>query len=55
MAGPGECGGRAAGVVGEAGEEAADAADGDADAERDGEEVAGAGADVGEALEELDG
>ncbi len=52
---PWECGGCAASVVCEAGEEAADAADGDAEAEWDGEEVAGAGADVGEALDELDG
>jgi hypothetical protein len=53
--GPGEGGGGAVGVVGEAGEEAAEAADGDADAEGDGEEVAGAGADAGEELDELDG
>ncbi len=53
--GPGEGGGGAVGVVGEAGEEAAEAAYGDADAEGDGEEVAGAGADAGEELDELDG
>jgi hypothetical protein len=53
--GPGEGGGDAVGVVGEAGDEAAEAADGDADAEGDGEEVAGAGADAGEELDELDG
>ncbi len=41
--------------VGEAGEEAADAADGDADAKRNGEEVSGAGVDVLEALDEFDG
>ncbi len=52
---PGERGRGAVGVVGEAGEEAAEAADRDADAERDGEEVAGAGADAGEELDELDG
>ena len=40
--GPWECGGRSVGVVGEAGEQAADTADSDADAERNGEEVAGA-------------
>src|ERR1700729_731834 len=43
--GPGQRGGGAVGVVGEAGEEAADAAYGDADAEGDGEEVAGGGGD----------
>lgn len=47
---PGERGGCAEGVVGEAGEEAADAADGDADAERDGEKVSGAGVDSANAL-----
>ena len=48
--GPGERGGLAVGVVGEAGEEAADAADGDAEAEGDGEEVARTGADAEERL-----
>jgi hypothetical protein len=38
---PGEIGGGAVGVVGEAGEEASDAADGDAEGEGDGVEVAG--------------
>jgi hypothetical protein len=52
---PGEVCRGAVGVVGEAGEEAADAADGDADAKRNGEEVSGAGVDVLEALDELDG
>src|SRR5580700_7427005 len=52
--GPGERGGFAVGVVGEAGEEAADAADGDADAEGQGEEIAGAAADAGEAFDEFD-
>src|SRR6185437_2041920 len=52
---PGQRGRFAAGVVGEAGEEAADAADGDAEAERDGEEIAGAGADVRETFDEFDG
>jgi len=52
---PRECSRGATGVVGETGEEAADAADGDADAEWHGEEVAGAGANVGEALDDFDG
>lgn len=53
--GPWQGGGVAVGVVGEAGEKAADTADGDADAEGDGEEVSGAGVDVADALSELDG
>lgn len=52
---PGQRGGRAVGVVGQAGEEAPDAANGDAEAERDGEEVAGAGADSCDCLGDLDG
>ncbi len=53
--GPGERGGGAVGVVGEARGEAADAADGDADAERDGIEIAGAGVDAEEELGDFDG
>ena len=49
---PRECGGRAAGIIGQAREEAANAADSDAEAKRDGEEIAGARADVREALGE---
>ena len=53
--GPGEGGRGAVGVVGEAGEETADAAYGDADAKWNGEEIAGAGANVADALGEFDG
>jgi hypothetical protein len=52
--GPGECRGGAVGVVGEAGEEASDAADGDAEGEGDGVEVAGGGAESDVALGEFD-
>jgi len=53
--GPGEICRRAVGVVGEAGEEAADASDGDAEGERDGIEVAGGGAESDVAFGEFDG
>ena len=53
--GPGEIGGSAIGVVGESGEETADAADGDAEGEWDGVEIAGGLADADVALEEFDG
>jgi hypothetical protein len=53
--GPGEGGGSAVGVVGEAGEEAADASDGDAEGERDGVEVTGGLADADVALHEFHG
>lgn len=51
---PGQGGGGAKGVVLFAGEQAADAADGDADGERDGEDIASAAADAGEAFSDLD-
>jgi hypothetical protein len=53
--GPGEIRGRAVGVVGEAGEEASDAADGDAESERDGVEVAGGLVESDVAFDEFDG
>lgn len=53
--GPGERGGGAVGVVGESGEEAADTADGDAEGERDGVEVAGGLAETDVALHQFDG
>ena len=53
--GPGERGGGAVGVVGEAGGEASDAADGDADTKRNGIQIAGAGVDSEEYLCDLDG
>ena len=53
--GPGESGGSSVGVVGEAGEEASDAADGDAERERNGVEVASGTAESDVALEELHG
>jgi hypothetical protein len=53
--GPGERGGRAVGVVGEAGEEASDAADGNTDGERDGVEVAGGLVESDVAFDQLDG
>jgi hypothetical protein len=53
--GPGEIGGNAIGVVGESGEEAADAADGDAAGEWDGVEIAGGVVDADVALEEFNG
>lgn len=53
--GPGEIGGRAIGVVGESGQEASNAADGDAKGERDGVEVARRGADSDVAFDEFDG
>jgi hypothetical protein len=52
--GPGEIGGRAVGVVGEAGEEASDASDGDAEGEGDGVEVSGGSAESDVAFGELD-
>jgi hypothetical protein len=52
---PGELGGSAVGVVGEAGEEAADASDGDAESEWDGIEVAGGLMDSDIAFDQLDG
>jgi hypothetical protein len=52
--GPGEVGGRAVGVVGEAGEEASDAADGDPEGEGDGVEVAGGVAQSDVAFGEFD-
>ena len=48
--GPGKIGRRAVGVVGEAGEEASDASDGDAEGEGDGVEVAGGGSESDVAL-----
>ena len=53
--GPGEMGGSAIGVVGESSEEAADAADGDAEGEWDGIEIAGGLVDADVAFEEFDG
>jgi hypothetical protein len=53
--GPGEGGGSAVGVVGEAGEEAADASDGNAESEGDGVEIAGGLAESDIALDEFDG
>ena len=53
--GPGKICRRAVGVVGEAGEEAADASDGDAEGEWDGVEVAGGGAESDVAFGEFDG
>jgi hypothetical protein len=53
--GPGEICRRAVGVVGEAGEEASDASDGDAESEGDGVEVAGGGAESDVAFDEFDG
>jgi hypothetical protein len=52
--GPGEIRRRAVGVVGEAGEEASDAADGDAEGEGDGVEVAGRVAQSDVAFGEFD-
>ena len=52
--GPREIRGSAVGVVGEAGEEAANASDGDAESERDGVQIAGGGAEPNEALHEFD-
>ncbi len=53
--GPGQSCRGAVGVVGEAGEEAADASDGDAEGEGDGVEVAGGCAESDVALGEFDG
>jgi hypothetical protein len=53
--GPGETGGSAVGVVGESGEEAADATDGDAESERNSVEIAGGLVDADVALEEFNG
>ena len=53
--GPGEIRGRAVGVVGEAGEETSDAADGDAEGERDGVQVAGGVAQSDVTFGEFDG
>jgi hypothetical protein len=53
--GPGEIAGRAVGVVSEAGEEASDASDGDAEGERDGVEVSGGTAQSDIAFGEFDG
>jgi hypothetical protein len=53
--GPGEIGGSAIGVVGESGEKAADAADGDAEGEWDCVKVAGGLVDADVALEKFDG
>jgi hypothetical protein len=53
--GPGEIGGSAIGVVGESGEKAADAADGDAEGEWDGVEIAGGEVDSDIALKEFNG
>jgi hypothetical protein len=53
--GPREIGGSAVGVVGEAGEEASDASDGDAEGEGDGVEVAGGSAESDVAFDEFDG
>jgi len=50
---PGKRGGFAVGVVGETGQEAPNATNGDAKAEWNGEEIAGAGADAGKKLHEL--
>ncbi len=47
--------GRAIGVVGESGEEAADASDGDAEGERDGVEISGGGAESDVVFREFDG
>ncbi len=52
---PGQIGRSAVGVVGEAGEEAADASDGDAKGERNGVEVASGSAESDVALGEFDG
>jgi hypothetical protein len=52
---PGQCCGRAIGVVGEAGEETADASDGDAESERNGVEISGGCAETDVALGEFDG
>jgi hypothetical protein len=53
--GPGERGGRAVSVVGEAGEETSDAADSDAESERDGVEVAGGLVESDVAFDQFDG
>src|SRR5712671_3901989 len=53
--GPRKPGGSAVGVVGETGEEAADAADGDAEGERNGVEIAGGLSNADVALHEFDG
>jgi hypothetical protein len=53
--GPGEIGRSAVGVVGEAGEEASDAADGDAECEGGGVEIASGSAESDVALEEFYG
>ncbi len=53
--GPGKIRGRAVGVVGEASEEATNAADGDPNCEREGVEVAGGLAETDIALGQLDG
>jgi len=53
--GPGEIRGSAVGVVGEAGEEAADAADGDSECEGDGVEVSGGLTESDVAFRQLDG
>lgn len=50
---PGKHGGFAVGVVGETGQEAPNATNGDAKAEWDGEEIAGAGANAGKEFHEL--
>ena len=52
--GPGEARRSAVGVVGEAGEEASDASDGDTEGEGDGVEVAGGGAEADVAFGEFD-
>lgn len=52
---PGQCCGRAVGVVGEAGEETADASDGDAECERDCVEISGGFAETDVALGEFNG
>ena len=52
---PGESRRKAIRVIGEAGEEAADASDGDAERERDCVEIAGRGAKTDVALDEFDG
>jgi len=52
--GPWEIRGRAVGVIGEAGEEASDAANGDAEGERNGIEVAGGLAESDVAFSEFD-
>ncbi len=46
---------RAVGVVGESGEEASDASDGDAEGERDGVEISGGGVESDIAFDEFDG